>query len=117
MGRNPSPPLPSPQSLLSYPQFLSLEGTSSLEIDSRTLESYSEVGSSSGVAQISEPVTGRLKPFIRRFQQYGAAPWLLDVVQHGYSLPFVDGRLPPPYFNNRNDFEPGSEQWARDEVL
>ena len=38
------------------------------------------------------------------------------MVQHGYSLPFVDGRLPPPYFNNRNDFEPGSEQWARDEV-
>lgn len=38
------------------------------------------------------------------------------MVRHGYSLPFVDDRLPSPYFNNCNDFESGSEQWARDEV-
>ena len=45
-----------------------------------------------------------------------APAWILDIIEHGFLLPFKDWILPPKYHNDRNNFaDPGASDWAAEE--
>ena len=57
---------------------------------------------SSGKAQFTQRIPGRLKAFIDQWRSAHAPAWILDIIQACFLLPFKGGVTPPRYHNDRN---------------
>ena len=63
----------------------------------------------------AEPIIkGRLKHHIPFWTQLGSPPWLLETIQYGVKIPFLE--TPPAIYlpNNKSATQPGHLQWVKD---
>ena len=63
----------------------------------------------------SEPIIkGRLKDHLAFWSNLGSPPWLLEIIQHGVKIPFLE--KPPAIFlpNNKSATQPTHLQWVKD---